>query len=84
MIDIRVAPAAAIALALAACGGQEEASDPPRPAAPTTTVDPTGAAPPQPSPYGGDTPVGAAGTEGAAPDVQAATPGTSTAPPPPR
>lgn len=75
-------------LGLSACQREPEAPEAPAPQASTvTTVDPSGAAPPQPSPNGGDTPIGAAGTEGASPNAaEAATqgdpahPGT-TAPP---
>jgi hypothetical protein len=56
---------------LLAAGCQKPAEEPAAtPAAPAvTTVDPSGAAPPQPNPNGGDTPVGAAGPGGASPNA---------------
>jgi hypothetical protein len=66
--------AAAALLGLAGCDRPGAAPDNGAQQAPSTdaaassvSVDPSGAAPPQPAPTGGDTPVGAAGPEGASP-----------------
>jgi hypothetical protein len=61
---------AAILLLAVAC--QKQAAEPvdATPAEPSvSTVDPSGAAPPQPNPNGGDTPVGAAGPGGVSPSA---------------
>lgn len=53
-------------LVLAACQKSEPEAAP-APRAPETSVDASGAAPPQPNPNGGDKPAGAAGMEGQSP-----------------
>jgi len=94
---MRPAISAACVLGLLALTGCQKSADDPAaveatPAPPAgdgagSTVDPSGAAPPQPNPNGGDTPVGAAGPGGVSPAAPAAVnqgdpsdPGT-TAPP---
>ncbi|WP_296595581.1 hypothetical protein [Phenylobacterium sp.] len=68
-MKLRVLLALMAPLGLLACGPREAAA--PERAA-TATMDPSGAAPPQPNPNGGETPVGAAGPGGVSPNADEA------------